>query len=238
MTKYQACLEDVKKFKGLYPYGVNPSMGDGYFYENIKKNFSPYMVNKAMKECERVEFKIKELCDTYMKKWEEENKMVLKTVEEYSKEMTRSEFDSFTELEELCPHHLNLKSFMDGKGECNYNCDNCYEQALVGINFKVAVPALPDSALPILKALGQLEVQVKTIKDQAEKLKIELLEAMETYGVKKWDNEVMTISYTAPTTRTSVDSASLKKEQPDIFVKYSKTSNVKASIRIKLKGDK
>ena len=61
---------------------------------------------------------------------------------------------------------------------------------------------------------------------------------MEAHGVKKWDNDVMTVTYTAPTTRTSIDSSKLKKELPDVFSKYSKTSNVKSSIRIKLKGDK
>lgn len=235
MTKYQECLEDVKKFKGLYPYGFNPSMGDSEFYESIKSKYSPNNLNKAIKECERMEFNIKEICDTYMKKSEEENRMVLKTVEEYSKEMTRGEFDKFTELEELCPSAFGLK---DTKPNNCTGCHECFDDALVGVTFKVAVPALPDSALPILKALGQLEVQVKTIKEQADKLKVDLLEAMETHGVKKWDNEIMTISYTAPTTRTSVDSAALKKEQPDTFNKYSKTSNVKSSIRIKLKGDK
>ena len=40
--------------------------------------------------------------------------MNLKTVEEYSKEMTRPEFDNFTELEELCPNHFGLKDTFEG----------------------------------------------------------------------------------------------------------------------------
>ncbi|MBU3107176.1 hypothetical protein [Clostridium gasigenes] len=161
--------------------------------------------------------------------------MILKTVEEYSKEMTRSEFDKFTALEELCPNNFGLK---DIDQACVSQCEECWDKALVGITFKVAVPALPDSTIPILKELGALEVQVKSIKEKSDKLKENLLKAMETHGVKKWDNEVMTISYTAPTTRISFDSANLKEERPDVFNQYIKTSNVKSSIRIKLKGDK
>lgn len=73
MTKYQECLESFKKFKGLYPYGFNQSMGNSKFYESIKSKYSPNIVNKAIKECERMEFNIKEICDTYMHKSEEEN---------------------------------------------------------------------------------------------------------------------------------------------------------------------
>ena len=92
--------------------------------------------------------------------------------------------------------------------------------------------------MPALQKLQDLEIQAKSIKEQQERLKEDLLNAMETHGVKKWDNEVMTVTYTAPTTRTSIDSSKLKKELPDVFSKYSKTSNVQSSIRIKLKGDK
>lgn len=161
--------------------------------------------------------------------------MNLKTVEEYSKEMTRSEFDKFTENKELCPSEFGLTDY---KIKNCSGCIQCWNKALIGIDFKTEVPMLPESVLPALKQLSDLEVQAKAIKVAQEELKENLLKAMETHGVKKWDNEVMTVSYTAPTTRTSIDSTKLKKELPDVFEQYSKTSNVKSSIRIKLKGDK
>ena len=58
---------------------------------------------------------------------------------------------------------------------------------------------------------------------------------MEKHDIKKWDNEVMIVTYVAPTTRTSIDSKKLKEDMPEVVEKYSKTSNVKSSIRIKLK---
>lgn len=161
--------------------------------------------------------------------------MKLKTVEEYSKEMTREEFDKFTEVEELCPHNFGLK---DHEGCNGVICKDCYDQALVGIQFKVALPGLPQEIMPALMQLQELEIHSAKLEEAKKQLKDDLLSAMEKHGVKKWDNDVMTISYVAPTTRTSVDSTKLKKELPDIFSKYSKTSNVKSSIRIKLKEDK
>lgn len=53
-------------------------------------------------------------------------------------------------------------------------------------------------------------------------MKEKLLEAMEKYGVTKFDNDIMKITYFAPSTSTSIDSTRLKKEQPDIAKEYSK----------------
>lgn len=160
---------------------------------------------------------------------------MLKTVEEYSKKMTREEFDRFTEVEELCPHNFGLK---DHEGCNGVICKECYDQALVGIEFKVALPGLPKEIMPALMQLQELEIHSAKLEEAKKQLKEDLLIAMEKHGVKKWDNEVMLITYTAPTTRTSIDSAKLKKDLPDVFNEYSKTSNVKSSIRIKLKGEK
>jgi hypothetical protein len=160
--------------------------------------------------------------------------MELKTVEEYSNEMTRGEFDKLTEEQELCPSDLGLED-AGGDEVCSNDCIGCWDNTLAGITFKVAVPTLPKETLPVLKQLQALEIQSKSIEEQQKKLKEDLLQAMETYGVKKWDNDIMTITYTAPTTRSAVDSKKLKEELPDIFSKYIKTSNVKSSIRIKLK---
>lgn len=236
MTEYEKCLDDVKNQRGTYPYnGFNLVKGDGYFAKSIEEKYPKTMIQKAVKECKEIEQKIKAACDSCLNTKEEESMGNLKIVEEYSMEMTREEFDKFTEQEDICPRSFSLKDFGE---DCNGLCNVCWNDALIGITFKAAVPTLPKETLPILKTLGELEVQSKKIKEQQETLKIDLLNAMESHGVKKWDNEVMTISYVASTTKTSVDSKKLKEELPDVFSKYSKTSKVKSSIRIKLKEDK
>ncbi|AVP61718.1 hypothetical protein C7M79_13870 [Clostridium botulinum] len=152
-----------------------------------------------------------------------------KSVEEMSKDMTREEFITFVTENDLWPMDFDLP---DDESE------EAWDKALVGIEFKAAVPVLPKEITPALKQLQELEIQAAQIEKIKKNLKEDLLKAMEKHGVKKWDNEVMTITYTAPTTRTSIDSNKLKKDLPEIYAKYCKTSNVKSSIRIKLKGEK
>ena len=64
------------------------------------------------------------------------------------------------------------------------------------------------------------------------------MEAMEKSGIKSFDSDYVKITYVDPVEKTTIDSARLKKEQPDIAMEYSKKSMSKASIRITLKGDK
>lgn len=162
----------------------------------------------------------------------------LKTVEEYSQEMTREEFDLFTEEKELCPRHFGLNdTFVDDK--CSITmCKECYDKALVGIKFKESLLVLSEENMPVIEQIQNLEIKAKEIKEKEEELKAILLKAMEDNNIKKWENDVLTISYIAPTTRNSIDSTKLKKEMPEVAEKYTKTSNVKSSIRIKLKESK
>lgn len=160
---------------------------------------------------------------------------MLKTVEEYSKEMTREQFDKFTEGEELCPNHFGLKDTFEGSNCSLSKCKKCYDKALVGIEFKAEVPGLPKEIMPALLKLQELEVQSKAIKEESDKLKTNLLESMEQHGITKWDNDVMTITYVAASVRSSVDSKKLLKDYPEIYSEVIKKSNVKSSIRIKLK---
>lgn len=160
---------------------------------------------------------------------------MLKTVEEYSKEMTREEFDKFTEIEELCPHNFGL---IDHK-KCNgVICKECYDKALVGIEFKAALPGLPYEALNLLSNIEKAEAQYKKIGEERDRFKSELLKLMEEHGVEKWENDFVSVTYIAPGVRSSVDSKKLLKKYPEIYSEVIKNSDVKSSIRIKLKGEK
>lgn len=93
-------------------------------------------------------------------------------------------------------------------------------------NQAAAIQAITD----ILKTKKELEEKEKTIREK-------LVAAMEEHGIKKFSSEWLDVTYIAPTTRTSVDGAKLKKEKPNVYAAYSKTSNVSASVKISLKGD-
>ena len=75
----------------------------------------------------------------------------------------------------------------------------------------------------------------KALDDQEKLLKQELVKAMERCDIKSFENDNIKMVYVAPTTRSTIDSTRLKKEHPDIVEKYSKVSEVSASVRVTLK---
>lgn len=83
--------------------------------------------------------------------------------------------------------------------------------------------------------IKEYDDQKKKAEAQAQELRAAIMASMEQNGVKKFENDQIILTYVEPTTRTSIDSAKLKKDMPEVAEKYTKTSNVKASLRITLK---
>lgn len=88
----------------------------------------------------------------------------------------------------------------------------------------------------IIKGIAEFEKQALEMKLKQDELKKSLLEAMEENEITNWEspNKEITVSYRKPSTRTTLDSKKLKEDMPDIFEEYSKTSNVKSSITLKI----
>lgn len=86
------------------------------------------------------------------------------------------------------------------------------------------------------EAIKHFDLQKKEAEANAEKLKQMLLEKMREENIKSFEDERIKITYVAPTTRETIDSARLKKELPEIAEQYKKISNVKDSVRITLKS--
>ena len=134
-----------------------------------------------------------------------------------------------------------------GKDICCHYCpdrEDCVD-ACVGISDHTKCPDLiqeetelqvMQSAVPeAIKIITEINIQKKKLDEQEKLMRVKLLEAMETFGVKKFENEHVSFTYIAPTTKTSIDSAKLKKKYPDIAEECSKVSNVSASVRISVK---
>lgn len=109
------------------------------------------------------------------------------------------------------------------------SCPDAYSDEVSLQEFEKAVPAVIETITSILQKKAEMEAKEKEMREQ-------LLEAMKKYGVKSFKNDLISITYTEPTTRSTIDSARLKKEHPEIASAYQKTSQVKESIRITLKG--
>ncbi|MDO5361948.1 MAG: hypothetical protein Q4F03_04780 [Eubacteriales bacterium] len=124
--------------------------------------------------------------------------------------------------------------YCDDKYICNDVCSEIMEDCpklIEETELDVIQSAVPD----VLKAITDITVEKKKLDEQEKLMKEKLLHAMEEHGIKSFENAKVKFMYVAPSTRTSIDSAKLKKELPEVAEHYSKTSKVSASVRITVK---
>lgn len=122
------------------------------------------------------------------------------------------------------------------ESSCNLKPDSCKNSEMNG---ETSLQVFKNANVEVINAIAQISVAKKQIEEQEKTMKEKLLAAMEAYGVTKFENDSIKITYYAASTTTSIDSAKLKKEQPDIAKEYSKTSSKKSYIKIEVKaGDK
>jgi hypothetical protein len=138
-----------------------------------------------------------------------------------------------------CPHDLDICCATCGfKATCGNCCDchhdhqNCPDAEVTTgelTGFQSAVPVTIQKITDLLKLKKQLDEQEKQLKKV-------LVENMEVYGIKSFENDFIKMTYVAPTTRSTIDSARLKTDYPKIAEQYTKVSDVAASVRVTLKG--
>lgn len=86
-----------------------------------------------------------------------------------------------------------------------------------------------------IEEIREVEKLAKAVKQRQDNIKAELLKVMEQNEIIKFENEDLLINYIAPTTRETFDAKKLKEDNQDLYDLYVKLSDVKASVRIKLK---
>lgn len=139
---------------------------------------------------------------------------------------------------DVCPVHNVSRccAFCSEKATCNERCPNCDDVNCSDIVEVVTTPAeFETKEVALINAITEIEKQKALLTKQSDDMRARLLEAMELYNVKSFENDVLKVTYVAPTVRTSLDSTKLKKELPEVAEKYQKTSNVKASVKITVK---
>lgn len=108
-----------------------------------------------------------------------------------------------------------------------------------GEQYQLPQIVIDTNQLAIIEEATKIIAEADHMKKEAEirmnEVKEAILKAMEKNSVKSFENDSLKITYVAPVTKTTLDSARLKKELPDVAEKYSKTSEQKASIRITVK---
>ena len=128
--------------------------------------------------------------------------------------------------------------YCDRKDSCEEACgdakDGVAQKCQDAFSEENALLTMKKDAAAVIKAIADLTIQKKKLEEKEKEMRAQLVKAMEQYGVKKFESDV-TFTYTAPTVRNSIDSVKLKKELPDVAAKYTKTSNVSASVKIEVK---
>lgn len=96
--------------------------------------------------------------------------------------------------------------------------------------------ALEQQQMAVITRIADICMTKKKLEALEKDLKDKLKEAMEQYGVKSLDNDILKITYIAATTANFIDSAKLKKLHPDIAAECTKTSAKSAYIKVEVKG--
>lgn len=91
---------------------------------------------------------------------------------------------------------------------------------------------LPEDLLKTMKELKRKAMEYDKLEKE---MRAALLKAMQENFIKSFENDLLTVTIKNAHARTSVDSSRLKKEQPDIYEEYSKTTQVKESIQLSWK---
>ena len=137
----------------------------------------------------------------------------------------------------------------DGKNVC---CKICPDKAGCGVActdppdgcenavFEEETPsqklvAFQSKATAIMQTIANISRQKDALDAQDKEMRTQLQAAMEEYGVDKFENDVVSLTYVKPSVRSSVDGKKLLAKFPEAYAACLKESPVKASVRIKVK---
>lgn len=96
-------------------------------------------------------------------------------------------------------------------------------------------PFFPDYISENETTLYALGKKIKELTDEYETLKADVLAKMQEHGDKSFDTGNILITYVAPTSRESFDSKKFKEENAELYGKYMKQSETKASLKLTLR---
>ena len=124
-------------------------------------------------------------------------------------------------------------SIVDCKDRCDDDIATCGHSVVEEESTDLAV--FQSKAMTVMQGIADLDRQKKMLEAQDKVLRQELQEAMDKYGIKKFENDILKITYVEPTTRSTIDSKKLKEDLPAVAEKYTKITAVKGSVRIEVK---
>lgn len=92
-----------------------------------------------------------------------------------------------------------------------------------------------EKAIAVVRDLSDVLVEIAELEAKRDAMKKGLEDMFEQFGVEKWQTDAFTITRVKGSTRETFDSKKFKEDNPELYTEYVRTSEVKPSIRIKLK---
>lgn len=121
------------------------------------------------------------------------------------------------------------------KDTCKDVCSELSPNCADAFTEETALATMQTEAASVITAIANLSVQKKQIEEQEKNMKEQLKAAMEKYGIKAFENEVVKFTYVAPTVENRIDSKALKNDLPDVAAKYTKQNPKAGYVKITVK---
>lgn len=115
---------------------------------------------------------------------------------------------------------------------CGLNPSKCGDSIM---DEETGLQLFKQDQLTVLQKIADIVTAKKKLEEQEKELKEKLKEAMEKCNIKKFESDILNITYVAESTKTSIDSAKLKKKYPEIAAECSKTSKTSAYVKVVVK---
>ena len=134
---------------------------------------------------------------------------------------------------EGCCFECNLKE--NCEEACQLNPSECGDSIMQDAEEETGLQVFKQGQMAVLKQIADIVTAKKKLEEQEKELKEKLKEAMEKCNIKKFESDILNITYVAESTKTSIDSAKLKKKYPEIAAECSKTSKTSAYVKVTVK---
>lgn len=121
------------------------------------------------------------------------------------------------------------------KEACSLNPSDCEDSAIDEVSEETGLQLFQQGEATVINRIENILKAKKQLDEEEKKLKEKLKEAMEFYGVKKFESDHLTITYVAETTTTTIDTSKLKKKYPEIAKECSRETKKSAYVRVSIK---
>ena len=124
---------------------------------------------------------------------------------------------------------------------CDYACTSytsdseAIEKCSYIVKEENALAVFQTKAVNVIQNMVQLLQQKKALEEKEKTVREELSAAMDAFGIKSFENDVLKVTFKAASVRSGVDTKALKAKFPEVYKEVQTETPVKASVAISLK---